>query len=112
MQRNKFYFISNLTLYIIVYMFLITLTKKMVQILYIVLYSKLIIFFLFSHFEKNFFGGKITTIGKYFMFGKSNFGYQGESCCMHVFLKLYILYIYNIQARKNVTFSLFHNYIQ
>ena len=67
-------------------MSIVLLTKKLCK--FYILQLKLIIFSLFSHFfAKNRKGVKMTTIFKYFMFGKYGcLDTNARDCCMHVFL--------------------------
>ncbi len=65
-------------------MFIVLLTKQIVQIIYFAIYIN---FSLFSLFWV-----KMITIFKYFLFGKYRcLNTNARGCCMHVFLVSYIL---------------------
>ena len=69
-------------------MFIVLLTKKL-QIIYFVIKTHNF-FIIFTFFGKNIERVKMTTIFKYFMFGKYGcLDTNARGCCMHVFLVYY-----------------------
>ena len=70
-------------------MFIVLLTEKTVQIIYFVIKTHNF-FIIFTFFCKNIERVKMTTIFKYFMFGKYGcLDTNARGCCMHVFLVSY-----------------------
>ncbi len=87
-------------------MFIVLLTEKTVQIIYFVIKTHNF-FIIFTFFCKNIERVKMTTIFKYFMFGKYGcLDTNARGCCMHVFLVFTIAPI-NIHCLYNGRWMVF-----